>query len=268
MPNIQVFGDLYTNKKGDDLKAVCYNLENLDLRDCLARVNKVSPNGVALTIAVTLRSPFESKVSKGAAEKGTTAIKKDKGEVLIFDANISVKDDRKPGEVNGRCETLINAFAGKMTKDGKEIDLGIPATPDGSIILLTWDGPSIPMKGIQKVSSLKQNLGDKDESIVFIEQFDLNNESLSEAFAPELEALNASKFVEQQGYQKGKSYEQLFLERLDYAHKITASPDGAELGKIASIFGETLLWSDEGLNRWEVSQCPNVQAVLVAMLSH
>lgn len=264
--SIQVFGDLYTNGQGEAAKAVCYNLEQLDLRGALCRVNKVSDNGVALTVAVTLSSDFESKVSKSAAEKGTVAIKKAKGDVLVFDANIQVTDDRKPGERNGRCETLINVFRGKMTKDGKDIDLGIPPTPDGSIILLTWDGPSIPMKGIQKVSTLKQNLSDDDESIVFIGEATWEDDESTDQQTAELEALNGSKFVERAAYQKGKTFDQIFEERLAYWEKAMLDPTDGAMVRLIILLGETAVW-DEELKRYDLSQCPDTQSVLIGQLS-
>ena len=264
--SVQVFGDLYTNGQGEAAKAVCYNLEQLDLRSALCRVNKVSDNGVALTVAVTLSSDFESKVSKNAAEKGTVSIKKTKGEVLVFDANIQVTDDRKPGERNGRCETLINALRGKMTKDGKDVDLGILATPDGSIILLTWDGPSIPMKGIQKASTLKQNLSDDDESIVFIAEFGDPEGPEVEGYSEELAALNGSKFVERAAYQKGKTFDQIFEERLVYWEKAMLDPADGAMVRLIVLLGETTVW-DEELKRYDLSQCPDTQSVLIGQLS-
>ena len=264
--SIQVFGDLYTNGQGETAKAVCYNLEQLDLRACLCRINKVSDNGVALTFAVTLPGDLETKVSKSAAEKGTVAIKKLKGDVLVFDANISVADDRKPGEKNGRCETLINVLRGKMTKDGKDIDLGIPATPDGSIILLTWDGPSIPMKGIQKSTTLKQNLADEDESIVFIGEFDVTGDEISDEAARELEALNGSKFVERAAYQKGKSFDQIFEERLIYWEKAMIDSQDGVVMRLAAIFGESPLW-DEETRRYDLAPCPDSRSVVLGQLS-
>lgn len=263
---VQVFGDLYTNGQGGAAKAVCYNLEQLDLRSCLCRVNKVSDNGIALTFAVTVNSDIETKVSKNAAEKGTVSIKKSKGDVLVFDANISVTDDRKPGEKNGRCETLISVLRGKMVKDGKDIDLGIPATADGSIILLTWEGPSIPMKGIQKSTTLKQHLADADESIVFVELFDPVEGQYHEHYAIELEALQGSTYVERATYQKGKSFDQVFDERLVYWEKAMKDPSDGVVVRLISVLGEVILW-DEDLKRYDLSSCPDTQSVLIAQLS-
>ena len=263
---VQVFGDLYTNGQGEAAKAVCYNLEQLDLRAALCRVNKVSDNGVALTFVVTLNSDIETKVSKNAAEKGTVAIKKSKGEVLVFDANISVTDDRKPGEKNGRCETLISVFRGRMTKDGKDVDLGIPATADGSIVLLTWDGPSIPMKGIQKLTTLKQHLADDDESIVFVELFDPVEGQYHEHYAIELEALQGSKYVERAAYQKGKTFDQTFEERLVYWEKAMEDPADGIIVRLVAVLGEVILW-DEDLKRYDLTACPDTQSVLIGNLS-
>ena len=263
---IQAFGDLYTNGQGENAKAVCYNLEQLDLRAALCRVNKVSDNGVALTFALTLSGDLETKVSKSAAEKGTVTIKKSKGDVLVFDANISVTDDRKPGEKNGRCETLINVLRGKMAKDGKELDLGIPATPDGSIVLLTWDGPSIPMKGIQKSTTLRQNLAEEDESIVFVELFDPVEGEYHEHYAAELEALNGSKFVERAAYQKGKTFDQIFEERLIYWEKAMMDPQDGVVMRLAAIFGESPLW-DEETRRYDLTPCPDSRSVVLGQLS-
>ena len=263
---VQVFGDLYTSGQGESAKAVCYNLEQLDLRACLCRVNKTSDNGVALTFAVTLSGDLETKVSKNAAEKGTVAIKKSKGDVLVFDANISVTDDRKPGEKNGRCETLINVLRGKMTKDGKDIDLGIPATPDGSIVLLTWDGPSIPMKGIQKSTTLKQNLADEDESVVFVHEFDPIGDEATEEKLYELDALNGSKFVERAAYQKGKTFDQIFEERLVYWEKAMVDPQDGVVMRLAAIFGESPLW-DEETRRYDLTPCPDSRSVVMRQLS-
>lgn len=263
---IQVFGDLYTNGQGENAKAVCYNLEQLDLRACLCRVNKVSDNGVALTFAVTLSSDIETRVSKSAAEKGTIAIKKVKSEILIFDANISVTDDRKPGERNGRCETLINVLRGKMVKDGKEIDLGIPATPDGSVILLTWDGPSIPMKGIQKSTTLKQNLADEDESIVFVGEATWEEDESTDQQTAELDALNSSKYVERAAYQKGKTFDQIFEERLVYWEKAMVDPQDGIVMRLTAILGESPLW-DEETRRYDLTPCPDSRSVVLGQLS-
>ena len=262
----QVFGDLYTNGQGESAKAICYNLEQLDLRAALCRVNKVSDNGIALTFAVTLTADLETKVSKSAAEKGTTSIKKSKGDILVFDVNASVTDDRKPGEKNGRCETLINVLRGKMTKDGKEIDLDIPATPDGSIILLTWDGPSIPMKGIQKSTTLKQHLADEDESIVFIGEFDIDGDEAQNEKLSELEALNGSKFVERAAYQKGKTFDQIFEERLIYWEKAMVDPQDGVVMRLAAIFGESPLW-DEETRRYDLTPCPDSRSIVLGQLS-
>lgn len=262
---VQQFGDLYTSGNGEQAKAVCYNLENLNLMDCLVRVNKVSDNGVALSVAVTLTADFESKVSKAGVEKGQSPIKLGKGEVLVFECNVSVKDDRKPDEVNGRCQTLINGLRGSMLKDGKTVALSDTSVIDGSIINLTWDGQSVPLKGIQKVNSFKEYLSDKDESIIYIELLDLGEGEMSEMRAAELEALQGSKYVERAAYQKGKTYEQLFLERLDYAYSTITNPDSKVMEQITALTGEFPVWSDE-TTLWEYPVGGAIEGVILGML--
>ena len=266
---VQIFGDLYTSGTGDNAKLVCYNLENLDLKRCLVRVNKVSENGIALTLAVTLSSDFESKVSKAASEKGVTAIKKSKGDIILIEVNSSIKDDRKPGEVNGRCSALANAFKGSMTKDGTIVSLGNEPTPDGSIILLTFDGGAIPSKGILKLNSFKSYLEDEDESILFITPFDELIPESGDQVINEFEALKGSKFVEKQAFQKGKTFDQVFEERLTYIEGVLKDPNAVILGRIVKIFGETMVTeeNEDGTEVIDLAAMPSSRELVMSILS-
>lgn len=267
MSQVQIFGNLYTSGVAPNQKLASYNLEDLDLKGCVARVNKVSLNGVALTLAVTLSTPYESKVSKAASEKGVLPVKKEPGDVILIEVNVAVVDDRKPGEKNGRCQTLINALTGTMTREGKVLSLDIPPTNDGRIVYLTFDGGAIPQKGIIKLATFKSYLEDPEESIIFIKNLDESEVEEDSQVAKELEALKGSAFVEKASYQKGKTFEQLFLERLDLVEGMIMDPDGKLILRLANICSESVDWDEESAKGgWSYTLQGRVETIILTML--
>lgn len=239
------FGDLYTSGKAGEETLSCYNLESLVLPGVLCRVNKVSENGVSLTIGVRLTEDYESKVSKGAKEKGTNPVKTSKGEILIFQVNSSVKDDRKPEERNGRCQTLIDAFTGKMKKGDEIITLHENPVQDGSIVWLTFDGEQIPMKGLINPKSLKAYLADEEDSILYIESSDPSEEGEMEDVDREIyEALKNAKVPTQSNYGPKKTYSDLMAERIAYLDSMMKDPKGEIVIKIAGYLNEPVEWID------------------------
>lgn len=234
MSNIKT---LYTSGKAPDQKLALYQLPELDLTDAIVRVNKVSPNGIALTVALILDKDFESTVSKSGAEKGVTSMTVKAGEVLIFDVNQSAIDD-KSKEVNKHCECLING-------------LTEAACMPESIIRLTFDGPGIPSKGISK-KQITMNLADREDSVFFIEKDFEPTEDDSKCIT----ALSGNKYVERQGYQK-KAADESLKERLDILEKgLSDTSDSALIPRIATLLDckvelnpETMKWKVEG-TKW------------------
>lgn len=234
MSNIKT---LYTSGKAPDQKLALYQLPELDLTDAIVRVNKVSANGIALTVAVILDKDFESTVSKNAVEKGVTSMTVKAGDVLVFDVNSSAIDDRTK-EPNKHCEALIQG----LTEAG--------CMPE-SIIQLTFDGPGIPSKGISK-KQITMNLSDREDSVFFIAKDFEPNEDNEKCIA----ALAGNKFVERQGYQK-KSPDESVKERLEILEKgMIDTSDTALIPRIAALLDckiefnpETLKWKVEG-TKW------------------
>lgn len=266
---ITKFGDLYTSGKTGEETLSCYNLEALVLPGVLCRVNKVSENGVSLTIGLRLLEDYESKVSKGAKEKGTNPVKVSKGEILIFQVNSSVKDDRKPDEKNGRCQTLIDAFTGKMKKGDETITLHENPIQDGSIIWLTFDGEQIPMKGLINPKSLKAYLGDEEDSILFFESADPSPEGEMEDGEREIyEALKSAKVPTQSSYGPKKTYSDLIGERIAYLDLIMKDPKGETIIRIAGYLNEPVEWIEvkEGDGHWAAGG-NGLQSVIASMLS-
>lgn len=263
------FGDLYTSGKAGEETLSCYNLESLVLPGALCRVNKVSENGVSLTIGLRLTEDYESKVSKGAKEKGTNPVKTSKGEILIFQVNSSVKDDRKPEERNGRCQTLIDAFTGKMKKGDETITLHENPIQDGSIIWLTFDGEQIPMKGLINPKSLKAYLADEEDSILFFEAADPSEEGEMEDEEREIyEALKNAKVPTQSNYGPKKTYSDLIGERIAYLDSIMKDSKGEAVLKIAGYLNEPVEWIEiDGCDGHWTASGEGLKSVIASMLN-
>jgi hypothetical protein len=263
------FGDLYTSGKDGDVILSCYNLEALQLDKALCRINNFTENGVALTIGLKLTKPFKSTVSKSAKEKGTQEVEYDKGDVLIFQVNSSIKDDRKPDEVNGRCQTILNALTGKMKKGDETIQLHDHTYVAGDIIRFTFDGQQIPLKGLLNAKSLKNYLGDIEDSIIYLDplsEAEINelNEDDSEVY----EALKKAKVPQRGNYQQRKSVAEIFDERLKLVTEMMADPKGVKILQVASFFGEGLSWiQEEGCeDTWEANSDAPMTAQVIANL--
>jgi hypothetical protein len=258
------FGDLYTSGKAGEEVLSCYNLESLVLSGVLCRVNKVSENGVSLTIAIRLTEDYESKVSKGAKEKGVNPVKTSSGEILVFQVNSSVKDDRKPEERNGRCQTLIDAFTGKMKKGDDTITLHENPVQDGSVIRLTLDGEQIPMKGLINPKSFKAYLGEKEDSIIFIEPIE---EDLTEEDQEVLNLLKSSKAPTGGNYQNKKSFADNMSERLKYLETIMKDPKGDVILRVAAYLDSDIGWQEfeNGDSHW-VAQDENMHTFILNIL--
>jgi hypothetical protein len=247
------FGDLYTSGKQGEEVISLYNLEQLVLDSALVRVNKVSENGVSLTVGLRLDSDFESKVSKNAKEKGTQPIKLEKGEILVFQVNSSVKDDRKPDEVNGRCQTLINAFTGKAKKGDETITLHSEPIQDGDFIRLTFDGEQVPIKGLINLKSLKAYLDDSEDSIIFIDRnLTVDGYDFEESDQAVYDAIKDTKVPTQGNYAPKKSFKDMFDERLALVDSIMQDPKGDVILRIGKYMNESVSWNEDpnGTSYW------------------
>lgn len=262
--------DLYTSGKPGEEILSCYNLEGLLLDRALVKLNKVSDNGISLTVATRLTAPFKSAVSKSAKEKGVQPVELDKGDILVFQLNQSLKDDRKPDEVNGRAQTLMSAFTGKAKKSDEVVTLHDKTYKEGEIVLLTFDGSQIPLKGLLNMKSFKSYLEDYEDSIIHIEAIDVKiTGELSEDELEVIETLKSSKAPVQGNYQQRKSFKDIFAERLTFVREIMNDPKGEVILEIASYFNETVDWTQEEdeTEHWSAQGDTNTAMIISKILS-
>jgi hypothetical protein len=191
---------LYTSKEGK-----LNNYGDIDQLDTLGkfdlfRLDKVSENGIAITLATCTSTKFTSVVSKAASEKGTRAVEIGIGKPLVFGLNCSAKD--RDGKDNPDY-ILAKQFL---------LILEECKVKEGEIYFARLDMGSVAPKTSLKM--IKAMAGDCFE-FVSVEDFNYESAGQSEElWLPVVEAISGEKFVEGKTYQARKTKDVLFKENI------------------------------------------------------
>jgi hypothetical protein len=191
---------LYTSKEG---KLSNYGdidqLDTLNKYD-LFRLDKVSDNGLAITLATCTSTKFKSVVSKSAQEKGTQAVEIEIGKPLVFGLNCNAKD--REGKDNPDY-ALVKQFL---------LILEECKIKEGEIYFARMDMGSVAPK-----TSAKMIKAIASDAFEFVPVADFNYESAGqseELWLPVVEAISGEKFVEGKTYQAKKTKDVLFKENV------------------------------------------------------
>jgi hypothetical protein len=191
---------LYTSKEGK-----LSNYGDIDQLDTLGkfdlfRLDKISENGIAITLATCTSTKFASVVSKAASEKGTKPVEIEIGKPLVFGLNCSAKD--REGKDNPDY-ALTKQFLLILEECKVET---------GKIYFAKLDMGSVAPKTSLKM--IKAMAGDCFE---FVPVADFNyeeNGQSEELWLPVVEAISGEKFVEGKTYQARKTKDVIFKENV------------------------------------------------------
>jgi hypothetical protein len=191
---------LYTSKEGK-----LSNYGDIDQLDTLTkydlfRLDKVSENGLAITLATCTSTKFKSVVSKSAQEKGVQPVEISIGKPLVFGLNCNAKD--RDGKDNPDY-VLVKQFL---------LILEEAQVKEGQIYFAKLDMGSVAPK-----TSLKMIKAMVGECFEFIPVAEFNHESSGqseELWGPVVEAISGEKFVEGKTYQAKKTKDVIFKENV------------------------------------------------------
>lgn len=240
---------IYTGKEG---KLTAYSLKGLEVpKACLARLNKISENGISITIVDAVSTKYTSKVSKAGAEKGIKPVEIEVGDTILFNIDSQAQKDGKPSE-----DAAIISTIGALLKAAGVVEK--------EVFFMVCDLDSIPAKGFdekylaylkaqgEKVSALEiTRFEGEDSFIAACEEMGFN----SEAWLERLAKMNGEVYVERQGYAAKKSYGDLLKERVEFFKAIDPALKEAILALTVSHFTEEVTEAD-GSDGFETTETP------------
>lgn len=188
--------NLYTSKEG---KLNSYSgidqLDTLGKYD-LFRLDKVSDNGIALTLCTITTTQHTSKVSKAALEKGTSAVVTEQGLPLVFGLNINSKDrDGKDNPDYLLAKQLL-------------IVLDYHKVKTGEVYFAKLDMSSIAPKSTEKLVKM---IAEDEFKFISVNEVDFSDMGQSEElWAAAIEKITGEKFVEGKTYAPKATKDEIF----------------------------------------------------------
>lgn len=214
--------NLYTSKDG---KLSSYgNVDQLDTlgKYDLFRLDKVSDNGLAITLCMVCTTKHTSKVSKASSEKGVQPVITEVGEPLVFGLNVNAKEkDGKENPDYALAKQLL------IILDENKVEVG-------KVYFAKMDMGSVAPKSSEKMVRM---IALDAFSFIPAEDVNFSKAGQDEAlWAPAIEKISGEKFIEQKSYGPRATKDQVFIQNIEAVEKI--SPEELRRAYLSSRGGE------------------------------